>query len=214
MTRRILLLTTVLLAGCSRSTEKSAAEAPRAEAPRADAPKPEATKPEAGVWRARFDTSKGPFVVEVHPEWAPIGAKRFRELIDDRYYDGARFFRVVPNFVVQFGIAASPAKTKKWDKRIDDDPVRQTNRAGSLAFATMGPNTRTAQVFINLASNLSLDAQGFAPFALVVEGMDVVRNLHAGYGEQPDQQMIERQGNAYLTGKYPKLDYIRTATLL
>ena len=164
--------------------------------------------------KVRFETSKGNIVVEVHPDWAPLGAARFLELVRDGYYDGARFFRVVPNFVVQFGIAARPEMTKKWDRMIDDDPVKQTNRAGSLAFATEGPNTRTAQIFINLRSNQSLDARGFAPFAVVVEGMDVVEKINAEYRELPRQDLANKQGNAYLAAKFPRLDYIRKASVL
>ncbi len=199
----------VLFAGCrSSETEKKTTEAP---SPSAIPSTPEAQPQQtAETYKVRFNTSKGPFVVEVHPEWAPIGTQRFRELIEAGYYDGARFFRVVPNFVVQFGIAANPAMTKKWDVRIEDDPVRQTNRRGSLAFATMGPNTRTAQIFINLRSNQSLDSQGFAPFAIVVEGMDVVDSLYAGYGEAPNQAMITKLGNSYLSKNFPNLDYIRS----
>ncbi|HWR35576.1 MAG TPA: peptidylprolyl isomerase, partial [Clostridia bacterium] len=153
-------------------------------------------------------------LVEVHRDWAPIGARRFEELVKAGYYNGARFFRVVPNFVVQFGLAADPAVTRKWDKTIPDDPVLQTNRVGSLVFATAGPNTRTTQLFINLKSNQSLDDQGFAPFAMVVEGMDVVQNIYPGYGENPDQGQITARGNAYLTTAFPKLDYIKKATIL
>ncbi|MBI1897190.1 MAG: peptidylprolyl isomerase [Acidobacteria bacterium] len=166
------------------------------------------------TFKVRFETSKGPFLVEVHRDWAPIGASRFHDLIQDRYYDGARFFRVVPNFVVQFGIAAAPAMTKKWDKPIKDDAVAQTNRTGSLAFATMGPETRTTQVFINLRSNQTLDNQGFAPFGQVVEGMKVVESLYGGYGNAPDQGEITRRGNAYLNEQFPRLDFIRTARII
>jgi peptidyl-prolyl cis-trans isomerase A (cyclophilin A) len=200
-----------VLTSCSRAPETKSTEA---EAPKPATAPPAAEPSGAGNYRVRFDTSKGPVVVEVHRDWAPIGAKRFEELVKDKYFDGARFFRVVPNFVIQFGIAGSPAMTKKWDKPIDDDPVKQTNRKGSLAFATMGPNTRTAQIFINLRSNQTLDAQGFAPFAVVVEGMDVVEKLHSGYGEGPDQGAITNSGNAYLTKNFPNLDYIKTATVL
>lgn len=177
------------------------------------AAKPVIPEAPAKTFKVRFATSKGPFVVEVHPDWAPVGANRFEELLKAKYYNGARFFRVVPNFVIQFGLAASPAMTKKWDKAIKDDPVKQTNRLGSLAFATMGPETRTAQVFINLRSNQSLDDKGFAPFAQIVEGMDVVEKIYAGYGELPDQEQITKRGNVYLS-RFPKLDYIKTATVL
>lgn len=186
---------------------------PAPEGKKAEDAKP-APAPAPAPVKVRFETSKGNVLVEVHPEWAPLGAARFLELVKDGYYDGARFFRVVPNFVVQFGIAAKPAMTKKWDRMIDDDPVKQTNRTGSLAFATEGPNTRTAQVFINLRSNQSLDARGFAPFAQVVEGMDVVEKINAEYRELPRQDLATKQGNAYLTAKFPRLDFIRRASVL
>jgi peptidyl-prolyl cis-trans isomerase A (cyclophilin A) len=198
----VLTLSLIGLAGCSKPAE---------ETKKAEAPKPVEVEFEPGVYKVRFDTSKGPFVVEVHPTWAPLGAARFGELVDAKFFDGARFFRVVPNFVVQFGLAAEPALTKKWDKSFKDDPVKQTNGMGTLAFATMGPETRTSQIFINLRSNQSLDSQGFAPFAKVVEGMGVVEAFHSGYGELPNQQLITKQGNAYLNAKFPKLDYIKTA---
>jgi cyclophilin family peptidyl-prolyl cis-trans isomerase len=201
-----------LLAGCRTETEKKTTEAPSPGA--APPPAEQPPQPGAETYRVRFDTSKGPFVVEVHPEWAPVGSQRFRQLIEADYYNGARFFRVVPNFVIQFGIAATPVMTKQWDKPIEDDPVRQTNRRGTLAFATMGPNTRTAQVFINLRSNQMLDDQGFAPFAMVTEGLSIVDSLYAGYGEAPNQEMITKLGNAYLTKNFPQLDYIRSAEIV
>jgi peptidyl-prolyl cis-trans isomerase A (cyclophilin A) len=204
----------LVLAGCSSQPEqKKAAESAPAPEPekKAAAPNPLGT-PE--VFKVRFETSKGPFVLEVHRDWAPKGVDRFYELIKAGYYNDARFFRVVPNFVAQFGIAANPAVTKKWDKNIDDDPVTHGNGYGTVTFATAGRNTRTTQLFINLRSNQSLDADGFAAFGRVVEGMDIVEKLYSGYGEQPDQDQITRRGNAYLTANFPKLDYIKTATIL
>jgi cyclophilin family peptidyl-prolyl cis-trans isomerase len=200
----------LFMAGCSKAPEKAPEEQKPAAEKAAEPAKEDASK----VFKVRFETSKGPFVMEAHRDWAPVGAARFEDLIKAKYYDGARFFRVVPNFVVQFGLAASPAVTKKWDKPIKDDPVSRTNRTGSVAFATMGPNTRTAQLFINLATNQSLDSQGFSPFAQVTEGMDVVQKLYSGYGEQPDQDAIRKRGNGYLTASFPKLDYIKTATIV
>ena len=167
-----------------------------------------------GVYKVKFVTSKGPFIIEVQREWAPRGADRFYELIKENYYKDARFFRVIPNFVAQFGIASTPAMTKKWDKAIDDDPVAHTNSAGTVTFATAGRNSRTAQVFINLRSNQTLDDRGFAPFGKVVEGMDVVEKLYSKYGDNPDQEAITRQGNSYLNSKFPRLDYIRSTKLL
>lgn len=166
------------------------------------------------VFKVKFVTSKGTFILEAHRDWAPRGVDRFYELIKDHYYNEARFFRVIPNFVAQWGLAASPAVTKKWDKPIDDDPVDHTNGLGTVTFATPGPNSRTTQLFINLRSNQTLDDQKFAAFGQVIEGMDVVDKLYSKYGDTPDQEQITKRGNAYLKSAYPLLDYIKTATLL
>jgi len=166
------------------------------------------------MYRVVFTTSKGPFTVEVHRDWAPHGADRFYELVQAGFYDGNRFFRVVPNFVVQWGIAGDPAVQAKWrDKTIPDDPVTQSNKTGTVTFATSGPNTRTTQLFINLKDNPSLDGQGFAPFGQVISGLSVVESLYSGYGEMPDQNQIQTQGNAYLQSQFPMLDYIETAKI-
>jgi peptidyl-prolyl cis-trans isomerase A (cyclophilin A) len=166
------------------------------------------------TYRVLFTTSKGPFTVEVHRDWAPKGADRFYELVKGGFFDGNRFFRVVPNFVVQWGIAGDPAVQAKWrEKTISDDPVRQSNKTGTITFATSGPNTRTTQLFINLKDNPGLDGQGFAPFGQVISGLNVVESLYAGYGEMPDQNQIQTQGNAYLQSQFPMLDYIQTAKI-
>ena len=187
------------------------------------APKETAQKPTQApaLYRVRFDTTKGPFVLEIHRDWAPRGADRFYELIDAKYYDGLYFFRVIKGFVVQWGIHKDPEVTKKWNNLvIPDDLVRQSNRRGTITFATDGPNTRTTEPFINLADNKRLDARGFAPFGEVVEGMDVVDKLYAGYGDGPpkgegvDQNKAEAQGNEYIEGNFPKLDKILTARLV
>jgi peptidyl-prolyl cis-trans isomerase A (cyclophilin A) len=217
------VLTALFLSACSSSTDqqKKSAEAERATpatppppvAEKAPTP-PSAPEDNAKTFKVRFVTSKGPILIEVHRDWAPIGAEQFHKLVQTKFFDGARFFRIVPNFVVQFGLAGSPAVTKKWDHEIKDDPVTQTNRAGALSFATRGPGTRTTQIFINLKSNQALDAQGFAPFAQVIEGMEIVEHFYSGYGEQPDQEAITHQGNAYVEKNFPNLDYIKTATIL
>ena len=138
------------------------------------------------VFKAKFTTTAGDFVVEVHRDWAPLGADRFYNLVRYGYFTNAAFFRVVPGFVVQFGLSANPAVNKVWhDAKIQDDPVMQSNKRGSLVFATAGPNTRTTQLFINYADNARLDGMGFAPFGTVVEGMDVVDKIFPGYGEKP-----------------------------
>jgi peptidyl-prolyl cis-trans isomerase A (cyclophilin A) len=165
-------------------------------------------------FKVHFDTTKGAFDVEVHRDWAPKGADHFYKLVTSGFYDGARFFRVVPGFVVQFGLAANPADTQKWNAPITDDPVKQSNGPGYLVYATAGANTRTTQLFINLADNKRLDGMGFAPFAVVLgDGMSVVQQIYSGYGESPEQGAITHQGNAYLNAKFPKLDYIKKATI-
>jgi peptidyl-prolyl cis-trans isomerase A (cyclophilin A) len=172
--------------------------------------------------RVRFETSAGAFTVRVVPDWAPLGAARFRSLVESGFYDGARFFRVLPGFVAQVGISGDPEVTRKWDKtEIKDDPVKQSNTRGRVTFATAGPNTRTTQIFINFSDkNARLDGMGFSPFGEVVEGMEVVERLHSGYGEGaprgrgPDQGRIEKEGNAYLEREFPKLDYIKTARIV
>ena len=166
------------------------------------------------IFKVNLDTSKGTVVIEVHRDWAPIGADHFYQLIKAGYYDGARFFRVVPGFVVQFGLAADPAVTAKWkDMNLQDDPVKESNTPGMLTYATAGPNTRTTQLFINLGNNQRLDGMGFAPFAKVISGMEAVQAINAGYGEAPQQPLIEAQGNAYLQNQFPQLDYIKKATI-
>jgi peptidyl-prolyl cis-trans isomerase A (cyclophilin A) len=172
------------------------------------------------VYQAKFDTSKGPFVIEVHRDWAPQGADRFYNLVKNGFFDNARFFRVIEGFMVQFGINGDPKIAAVWrDADIKDDPVKQSNERGTITFATAGPNTRTTQVFINFADNAALDGQGFSPFGKVVSGMEVVDSLYGGYGEGapngngPDQGRIQSQGNAYLEQDFPKLDFIKTATI-
>jgi len=173
------------------------------------------------TFKAKFDTSKGPFVVEVHRDWAPNGADRFYNLVKNGFYDNTRFFRVVPGFMVQFGINGDPSVAAAWrDANIKDDPVKQSNTRGTITFATAGPNTRTTQVFINYDDgNAALDSQGFSPFGKVVSGMEVVDSLYGGYGDGPprgagpDQGLIQQQGNAYLEKAFPKLDYVKKATI-
>lgn len=167
------------------------------------------------TFRVKFETTNGDFVVQVNRGWAPRGADRFYNLVKAGFYNDNGFFRIVPNFIVQFGLPADGGVARVWQNaQIKDDPVTQTNKRGYLTFATAGPNTRTTQLFINLKDNAFLDGQGFAPFAEVVEGMSVVESLFSGYGETPDQGMITYQGNAYLKRNFPKLDFIKTATVM
>lgn len=172
------------------------------------------------TYKVDFDTSKGSFVVDVHRDWAPHGADRFYNLVRNGFFDNARFFRVIKGFMVQFGINAEPKVSAQWrGARIPDDPVKQSNTRGMITFATAGPNTRTTQVFINFADNRALDRQGFAPFGQVTSGMNVVDQLYSDYGEGapsgqgPEQGRVQAEGNAYLTQSFPKLDYIKKATI-
>lgn len=173
------------------------------------------------TYRAKFTTTQGDFVVEVTRAWAPLGADRFFNLVRYGFYTDAGFFRVLPGFVAQFGISAKPDIAVAWSNAtIKDDPVAQSNLRGYVTFATAGANTRTTQVFINLADNSRLDGAGFAPIGKVVEGMDVVEKLYSGYGEGapqgngPDQGRITAEGKAYLDKNFPKLDRIKAAVIL
>jgi peptidyl-prolyl cis-trans isomerase A (cyclophilin A) len=163
----------------------------------------------------RFATTKGDFDVEIHRDWAPIGVDRFWNLVRMGFYDGTRFFRVVPGFVAQFGKAGVPAVDRVWyPATISDDAVKESNKLGYFTFATSGKDARSTQVFVNLADNLNLDAKGFAPIGRVVKGLDVVRNLYDGYGESPDQDRLHYDGDRYLEKNFPLLDRITAATIV
>jgi peptidyl-prolyl cis-trans isomerase A (cyclophilin A) len=174
------------------------------------------------TFKVQFDTTKGKFIVEVTRSLSPNGADRFYNLVRSGYFKDIAFFRVVPNFMCQFGIHGDPAVSAKWNEaNIADDPVKGSNTRGTITFATAGPNTRTTQLFINFRDNVSLDGQGFSPFGKVVSGMDVVDKLYSGYGDAPDfggrgpnQGRIAAEGNAYLKKEFPELDYIKSATIL
>ncbi|MBI4564674.1 MAG: peptidylprolyl isomerase [Planctomycetes bacterium] len=177
------------------------------------------TAPES--FKVKFTTSKGDFVISVTRAWAPRGADRFYNLVQCGFYDEARFFRVIKDFMAQFGIHGDPQVSKRWrDAKIQDDPVKESNVRGMISFATAGPNTRTTQLFINFKNNSALDRQGFSPFGKVTEGMEVVDALHNGYGEGapsgrgPNQGRIQAEGNAYLKRDFDKLDYIKTARVV
>ncbi|MGA7919328.1 MAG: peptidylprolyl isomerase [Candidatus Acidiferrales bacterium] len=165
-------------------------------------------------YEVTFKTTAGDFVVQVTRAWAPLGADRFYNLARHGFFTDAAFFRVVPGFVIQFGLSANPAVNKVWDTaKIKDDGVTQSNKEGYLTFATAGPNTRTTQLFINLADNARLDSMGFSAFGQVTSGMDVVQKIYSGYGEQPDQALITSEGKAYLDKNFPKLDHIISAAI-
>lgn len=208
----IFALMAVALAGCGSGPEKKA-EAPK-KASKRDGPMPD-------VYKVRFETTSGPFVIEVHKDWAPRGAERFWKLVNMRFFDDTRFFRVRPTFIIQFGLSGDPQTNSLLNAMpIQDDPVKQRNTRGRISFAQAGKGTRRTQVFVNMKDNRSLDREGFAPFGEVVEGMDVFEKLYAGYGEWsppgngPSSTKMQTQGNAYLDSQFPRLDQIKKAVIL
>ena len=167
------------------------------------------------VYRAKFTTTKGDFVIEVTRAWAPRGADRFYNLVKNGFYTDAAFFRVLPGFVAQMGIPARPDVARIWySARITDDPVTRSNLRGTVTFATSGPNSRTSQIFINYRDNTALNGMGFAPFGKVIEGMEVVDQFYSGYGERPDQGRITNEGKAYLDKEFPNLDRVKSAVIV
>ena len=206
---------------------KAAEPAPKTSGPAAEAPQPglkdpsKASEKAPDTFHVKFTTTKGDFVVEVNRAWAPNGADRLYNLVKIGFFKDIAFFRAIEGFMVQFGIHGDPAVSAPWrDANIQDDPVKESNQKGYLTFATGGPNTRTTQLFISLVNNRRLDAMGFSPVGKVVHGMEVVESLHKGYGEGaprgrgPDQSRIQAEGNGYLKGEFPNLDYIRSATIM
>ena len=230
----LVLCTGLLLHGQAPAPKNAPAKSAPAKstAAKSSAAKPSATHAAAGahpsllkpatftakapaVFKAKFTTTAGDFVVEVHRDWAPLGADRFYNLVRGGYFTNAAFFRVVQGFVVQFGLSADPKVNQVWsDAKIKDDPVVQSNKRGSLVFATAGPNTRTTQLFINYGDNARLDGMGFAPFGTVVEGMDVVDKIFPGYRESPRQDLITEKGDAYLKANFPMIDKIKVAQIV
>jgi peptidyl-prolyl cis-trans isomerase A (cyclophilin A) len=244
----VVLAAGVILGACSKREQPAepVAEQPKTEAPVQPVTPPAETKPAPSAsttatepahnyvkellspaklkekapetYQVKFDTTRGQFTVTVTRAWAPLGADRFYNLVKHHFYDNAAFFRVVPQFVVQFGINANSPVSAAWKHtEIKDDPVTQTNKRGAIVFATAGPNTRTTQVFINLKDNNRLDGMGFAPFGVVDgNGMNVVEMMYEGYGDSagPDQDQLEKQGDPYLLKGWPKLDHIKSATLV
>jgi peptidyl-prolyl cis-trans isomerase A (cyclophilin A) len=218
-------------AGAADSKSKPAAKAVPAASTASTAKKVDSTKllspskltaKAPDVFSARFETSKGPFVIEVHRAWSPHGADRFYNLVSNGYYDDVRFFRVISGFMAQFGIHGNPAVNAAWQPAgIPDDPVTQSNKRGMVSYAMRGPGTRTNQIFINYVDgNAQLDGMGFSPFGKVTEGMAIVDALYSGYGEGapsgagPDQGRLQSEGNAYLAKDFPRLDYIKTARIV
>jgi peptidyl-prolyl cis-trans isomerase A (cyclophilin A) len=200
-----------MFSACSRQPEQPQ-QSPAKASSQAQAPE---------VYKVRFATTKGDFVVEVHRNWSPNGADRFHELVKAGFYDDTAFFRAIDSFMVQFGISGLPALNQKWrDANIPDDPpAGKSNLRGNITFAMSGPNSRTTQVFVNYVNNANLDSMGFTPFGSVVEGMEVLDSVYKDYGEGapsgngPDQGKIQMEGNVYLMKQFPKLDYIKTARI-
>jgi peptidyl-prolyl cis-trans isomerase A (cyclophilin A) len=180
-----------------------------------------ATETAPDKYSVKLETTKGDVVIEVTRAWAPLGADRFYNLVKVGYFQDVAFFRVLDGFMAQFGLHGTPKVTSAWRTApIKDDPATQSNKRGTVSFATSGANTRTTQLFINYNDNVPLDRMGFSPFGKVTAGMEVVDSLYKGYGEGapkgsgPDQGKIEREGNAYLRSRFPELDYIERATLV
>ncbi len=201
------------LAQAGTTDQGDAAAAEKTATPSKDTSAWPATAPDN--FKLKFECSNGDFVLEINKSWAPLGVERFYEICKEGVYDDARFFRVVPGFVVQWGIPADPVLAAQWrEATIKDDPVIQTNAPGTITFATSGKHARTTQVFINFGDNVQLDGMGFAPFGKVVEGMEVVKAINAQYREQPQQGLIQSKGNAYLKSEFPALDYIKSVSLI
>jgi peptidyl-prolyl cis-trans isomerase A (cyclophilin A) len=229
-----------LVAGAQDKPKPTAAPAPAAQAAQAPKTAPEKPKPspqpapkqETAVspvllnpllataeapakFKVKVETTKGDFVVEVTRAWAPNGVDRFYNLVKYGYYDDTAFFRVIPGFMAQIGISGNPEVNAVWRAgAIPDDPVTQSNTRGMVTFATSGPDSRTTQFFINFGNNARLDASGFAPFGKVIQGMEVVDKINPEYRESPSQQRLGSEGNDYLHKEFPKLDYIKKATIL
>ena len=217
----VLALCAVLLP-CTLSPAQASSTKPRTAASRSSATRRASLLPPASLtakapaeFKVSFSTTCGDFIVQVHRDWAPLGADRFYNLVRNGFFTNASFFRVIPNFVAQFGLSANPAVSKAWqDAKIQDDPVKQSNKRGTLVFAMAGPNTRTTQFFLNFKDNTRLDGMGFAPFGEVIQGMENVDKIYPGYGEQPSQELISEQGDAYLTKNFRELDKIKFARVV
>ena len=211
--QRCLAIVVVAFAACAARADTSAAKIPSPA---------EATATAPPTYKVKLATTKGDFVIEVHRDWAPLGADRFYNLVKIGYFNDVAFFRVVKGFMVQLGIHGDPSVNRIWRRAtINDDPSgKKSNTRGMVTFATAGPNMRTTQLFINYADNSRLDGMGFAPFGKVVEGMKVVDAIEGMYGEGapmgrgPSQELIQTQGNAYLKAQFPKLDYVKRATIM
>jgi peptidyl-prolyl cis-trans isomerase A (cyclophilin A) len=214
----VLLLTVTLLVACGGGEESGVPM----DSPLLDPDGAAMNESSPELFQARFETTAGDFVIEVNKEWAPTGVDRFYNLVNNGFYDGVAFFRVIEGFMVQFGIHGDPLVSASWQtSQIPDDPPTQSNTRGTVSFAmTSQSNSRTTQIFINFGDNSNLDSYDFAPFGTVTEGMDVVDQLYSGYGEGapqgrgPDQLRFTDEGNAYLQSEFPELDYVERVTII
>jgi peptidyl-prolyl cis-trans isomerase A (cyclophilin A) len=214
MTRPLMILGTAIVAAAGATVAAQSADLQKIARLRNPAA---LTEKAPDTFKANFDTSKGTFTITVNRAWAPLGADRFYNLVKNGFYDDVRFFRVLNGFMAQFGLNGDPAIQDAWaSANLQDEPPKQSNVRGFVSFAKeQSPNTRYTMVFINYKDNSYLDESGFAPFGQVVVGMDVVDKLYSEYGRNnvPDQRRIKSEGNAYLSAEYPKLDFIRKATV-
>jgi peptidyl-prolyl cis-trans isomerase A (cyclophilin A) len=171
--------------------------------------------PAPDSFRVALSTSKGDVVVAVYKAWSPHGADRFYQLVSSGFFDDQRFFRVIPQYIAQFGASADPKQNDRWDDaKIPDDPRTQSNTRGTLSFAAEAPNTRSHQLFFNLKDNPKLDPQNFVPIGRVVEGMAVLDALYDDYGDTPKYRLVATLGNEYLHRMFPRMDYIKTARVV
>jgi peptidyl-prolyl cis-trans isomerase A (cyclophilin A) len=183
--------------------------------------KTRSAEPAPETFRVRFETSRGPFVMEAHRAWSPWGVDRFYYLVRHGFYNGTRFFRVLPGYIAQFGINGDPTISAAWAERLmpDDTVKHQSNLRSRVSFASFGPHTRTTQLFINDRVNTNLD-RDYAPIGEVVNGMNVVDSLWKGYGDAPprgtgpEPRRIFAEGQAYLAKEFPKLDYVKSARVI
>jgi len=183
----------------------------QSEGPRRQAP----AGPTPDSFDVAFNTSRGTFVVRAVRAWAPLGVDRFHQLVGEGFFDDNRFYRVLPGYIAQFGASDDLKRNAYWEAHpLKDDPPREKNRRGTVSFAFLEPNSRTHQLFINLKDNASLDEQGFVPIGYVVQGISVADSLYDEYGDDPKYQLIATQGNRYLARMFPKLDYIRSASIV
>jgi len=171
--------------------------------------------PAPDSFRVALSTSKGDVVVAIYKAWSPHGADRFYQLVSEGFFDDQRFFRVIPQYIAQFGASADPKKNDRWDDaKIPDDPRTQSNSRGTLSFAAEAPNTRSHQLFFNLKDNPKLDPQNFIPIGRVVDGMAVLDALYDDYGDTPKYRLVATLGNEYLHRMFPRMDYIKTARVV